>query len=340
MVDEETKELIKQAVDIEMLLVSLGFKVYKSTQNEIRAPCAIHGGDNPTAFSIRTDIGRWKCFTRRCEEDESGIPHTDIVSLVQKCLGLSFIDSLQYIADIAGLGISVRDANASGEVSYQKDIHKTNRVAKYLAKSSQRISTVDEATVQSYIQNRTNYFTKQGFSERTIDFFEVGSKIDRYGIERATIPIRDHEGYLVSVSARRTDGDAEPRYILDQDFEKDKVLYNLHNVLNTGESTLILVEGFKACWAVYESGFENVAACMGSVLTYGQAMLLSRLPILKVVVLLDGDKAGRDGTTRTVKRLEKFMSNVIPIHLNYGDSPDSDSLSRNDLFDLIALFNY
>jgi DNA primase len=136
------------------------------------------------------------------------------------------------------------------------------------------------------------------------------------------------------MSARRTDGDDEPRYKIEYAFEKSRVLYNLCTARRTESDQVIIVEGFKAAWAVHEAGFPCVVACMGSVITDDQVSLLVSSRFMKCVLMFDGDKAGRDGMAISLPKLERALR-VLPAYLPDGISPDS--ISREELRDFLNI---
>lgn len=329
---------IKETVDCDLLLSALGFSVFKATSNELRCPCRIHGGDNPTAFVLRTDLKRWQCYTHHCELS-SGNKDNDLVALVMAVRRCSFVDAVTYLASLAGIDLGKPDSEDNKrkvlQLRRQRECNGFVKFASRVSGWSELTPTISEATVATYIRSRDSFFLDQGFQQETLEKFEIGSKYDSEGVKRATIPIRDHLGRLVSVSARREDGDDEPRYRLDYEFEKSKVVYNLDKALAADPKTLILVEGFKACWAVDEAGKYNVGAVMGSLVVDRQYLLLVQLGIENVVLMLDGDKAGRAGMTPSEKLLRRSM-NVLPIYLPEGYSPDS--YQRRDLSDLLDLY--
>lgn len=332
----EIKQLIKDTVDAELLLKQLGFQISRSTMYEVRAPCKLHGGDNPTGFSIKTDTKTWKCFTHHCDEDASGKSKNDIFALVMKALGIGFMDSVRYLAEFAGLNYDEESllVEATDESRRRQDTTNYIRSVSRVKKRNERLYGPSEDTVASYQLDLDDYFLNQGFSLETLLTFEVGAKIDDEGVRRATIPIRAEDGSLVSISARREDGDAEPRYKLDFEFQKGRILYNLHRALQTGADTIIIVEGFKALWAVHEAGYRNVVACMGSAITDEQIWALCRSGFRNALVMLDGDEAGRKGTKSALTRLASAF-NVQPVYLPEKTSPDD--WSRNELREILDL---
>lgn len=332
----ETKDIIKDAVDVESLLLSLGFQITKGYGMDLRAPCRLHGGDNPTAFSILKDEKIWRCFTKKCEETTTGRKENDLFSLVMKSLNVPFMEAVKYLADFSGIKFDpdTMFVDIDGDFRRQRDINKFVKNVKKVS-SAGKIKTVSEKTNEVYKSWRDDYFIEQGFKPETLEKFEIGTKVDSCGVRRSTIPIRDENGELISISARRQDGDAEPRYVLDQEFQKMKVLYNLHNVLKQNTETVIVVEGFKALWAVYEAGHKNVVACMGSSISDDQVFLLCKYIFRHCVLLLDGDEAGREGMKKSISKLGLYFR-VIPVYLWENISPDT--ISREELRETLDLF--
>ncbi len=73
------------------LLVALGFVVNERTH---RAPCWLHAGQNPTAFSWRDD-GRWHCFSCGLGGGKIG--------LVRAAKNCGFREAVKFLAALAGV---------------------------------------------------------------------------------------------------------------------------------------------------------------------------------------------------------------------------------------------
>ncbi len=111
------------------------------------------------------------------------------------------------------------------------------------------------------------------------------------------IPIHNAEGELVAYAGRSIDG-SEPRYKFPAGFHKSLELFNLHRV--KGELSVVLVEGFFDCMKVTQAGFPCVAL-MGSTMSKAQEELLAE-NFGHVVVMLDGDEAGREAAQEIAER--------------------------------------
>ena len=318
---------IKQIVDPESVLNYLGFKIVKRGHKEIRGPCKVHGGDNITGFRFNLETRTWCCYTRHCEGDKD----RDLIGLVQKTLGVSFQEAVKFLADLAGVDLENQQALSDKylEMKQKKEMRR-----EILHTTTDSITSFfPEQILNELIPNRSNYFIDRGFSPELLDFYEIGGYIDNKGIHRETIPIRDEYGNLITISGRRTDSDADPKYLLLENINKGITLYNLDIAKNyvgstdLGEDrTLILVEGFVDVWGLSMQGVYNVVACMGTDITPTQRNLLCKYAE-NVIIMLDPDDAGISGAQRIEKFLEGYISVKIitlpdgkdPKYFTYGD---------------------
>ena len=118
---------------------------------------------------------------------------------------------------------------------------------------------------------------------------------------RVVIPIHDEQGQLVAYAGRSVDG-REPRYRFPAGFGKSPVLFNFHRAAASVGDRVIAVEGFFDCLRIRQAGWECVVALLGTELYEHQAELL-RARFSRVLLLLDGDEAGRLGGDRVAARL-------------------------------------
>ena len=333
--DRDTiKELIKESVDAEGLVASLGVQVSGRNSREIRGTCPVHGGDNPTSFCYRRKTKTWICFSHGCHETCG----RDSIGLVMGVLQVGFKDALVYLSGLTGIPI---EADSDMDVGLiRQDIEKKKAIDKYKKKAEVYMPPEDvtEEHLENFIRMRTDYFRKEengGFSEEVLDEFEIGgSYFDSAGFQREVIPIRDGDGELVAYSARSLK-DIEPKYRLTNGFKKDDVLYNLHKALphvsEKTNDTIIVVEGFKALWALYSLGYKNVTACMGSRITPGQARLICKYA-RNVVLIFDGDKAGSEGMKAFG---EDFGHRVKVKQIKLSDDKSPDDYPVEELLTLL-----
>lgn len=325
---------LKESVDYRYLLDSLDIFPTHETSKELRCLCPIHGGDNKTAFRFNKETRTWTCFTNKCHT----IYGNDIIGLVRSITGTDFQGAIDYLKSISG-GIDDFDYV---EIKKKKEM---DRFVQSSSKDTTKPKSVSEDALKKFKFLRSNFFVKQGFDPSTLDYFEIaGGWPDKYGIIRDIIPIRDDESNLIAYSLRdiRDDQDKDYKYILTPGFNKQDCLYNLHNAqLLCNNLPLILVEGFKSVWRLYEYGIRNVVATIGACLTYGQQCLLYKYVSKGVVIMFDNDKAGVDATTKACNDLIGRLD-IYPVYIqevdNTGKGLDPADLSKDQVYDYLRTY--
>jgi DNA primase len=108
-------------------------------------------------------------------------------------------------------------------------------------------------------------------------------------------------------------------------FNKSKTLYNI-NLLKKYKRTqtvkeVIIVEGYMDTISLYQAGFENVVASMGTSLTKDQARLVKRYSD-NILISYDGDFAGQKADLRGLEILKDEHLNVRVVPMPDGLDPD------------------
>ncbi len=152
---------------------------------------------------------------------------------------------------------------------------------------------------------------------------------------RLVFPIHDQIGRVIGYGGRRLNDEDEPKYINSPEsavFDKSTTLYGLHQAAQEIRRTrlAIVTEGYMDTIACHQAGVKNAVATLGTALTPGNARVLRRL-CDTVVLLFDGDEAGRRAADRAV---EVFFA--VPIDLKIAmlagatDAKDPDELLKRE----------
>lgn len=182
-------------------------------------------------------------------------------------------------------------------------------------------------------------------SDETIAAWELGY---HSGSHRVVIPVRDWKGRLVCLSGRDVlkypacprcgtaipKGDSRcpscewrkpPKFLHALDFKRDWYLFG-ENKLNPSLRRGILVEGFFDVIDLWQRGYENVIADMGSYLSVVQMEKLFRW-FDRVFVIPDGDPEGRAAAGRIQSVLSNRLKTFVVDGVPEGKDPDqlSDS---------------
>lgn len=165
--------------------------------------------------------------------------------------------------------------------------------------------------------------TESGACAKTDD----GRYIDAQG-GRLIIPIINNLDEVIAFGGRLLEKSDRAKYKNTRDtvlFDKSKNLYNLNLVKRLkkagGISSLIMVEGYMDAISLYQAGFENVVASMGTSLTKEQARLCKRYTD-NVFISYDGDFAGQKANLRGLDIMKQEGVKVRVVPLPEGLDPD------------------
>ena len=118
-------------------------------------------------------------------------------------------------------------------------------------------------------------------------------------------------------------------------FDKSKTLYNINLLKKLKRkqpiSNVIFVEGYMDTISLYQAGFENVVASMGTALTKEQARLVKRYSD-NVLISYDGDFAGQKNTIRGLEILKEEGLKVRVVPLPEGLDPDDVVKQGKDVY--------
>ena len=290
---------IKQGVRLEAVLRLYQVKdLIKSGNNgRYRGRCPLHRGDGRDAFHV--DLRR-KIF--HCFSCGAGGDVLDLVARLNRCT-------------LREAALKLQDWFLPGEAETSGDPTIRQRVTK-------RESSVNPPlpfTLRG-VDAKHAYLSGRDIDEDTATRFGVGFyRGPGLMSGRVVIPIHDEGGRLVAYAGRSVDG-RWPRYRFPAGFSKSRVLFNFHRAAATRSDTALVVEGFFDCLRVSQAGFGYAVALMGTELyEHPEQLLCDRFR--RVLLLLDGDEAGRRGRDRVAARL-RDRCKVRVMELPHGAQPD------------------
>lgn len=327
-------EYLKNSMDPRYLLTDLGINIDRETPKEIRSACPIHNGDNKTAFRFNKETRTWVCFTHQCHETFGN----DIIGLIKAKTGNDFIGAVEYLREIVG------DVGDVDYVEYRKQREIDTFIQSYDT-IKMKHKSVNQNSLNKFKALRSGFFIEQGFKSSTLDYFEIaGGWVDKHDIIRDIIPIRNDLDELMAYSLRdtRKNVDDDFKYILTPGFDKQNCLYNLNVAKVYGnEVPIIVVEGFKSVWKLYEYGIKNVVASIGAGITPGQQSLLLMYALKGVVTMFDNDEAGVNATLKACKDLSTKLD-VMPVFIqeidDNGKGLDPADLTREQVYEYLDTY--
>ena len=178
-----------------------------------------------------------------------------------------------------------------------------------------------------------DYLAGKGYSRQNLIDSGVlteaknGRLVDSQG-GRLIFPIINQYDEVVAFGGRRLEKADFAKYKNTKEtllFNKSKTLYNVNLLKKLKRQQaikeVIIVEGYMDTISLYQAGFENVVASMGTSLTKEQARLVKRYSP-NVLISYDGDFAGQKADLRGLEILKEEQLNVRVVPMPEGLDPD------------------
>ena len=268
----------------------------------------------------------------------------DVVSFIMQKEGLTYPESLEYLAHRAGINL-VYDKNPINKEKnnrlYQinKDMMMffyknllTSKIAQdYLlgrGLKSNIVNTFMLGFAQDSWDECLNFAKSKGYKED--ELLELGlvsrSKNGHYYDKfrnRIIFPIIDTYGRIIGFGGRSIDK-TMPKYLNSPEsdvFKKRYNLYGLNIFKRQNKRDLILVEGYMDVIALNNSGIDIGVASLGTALTIDQAKLAKRYAD-NIFICYDSDNAGIKATNKAIDIFSEANIKVNIIELTEGLDPD------------------
>lgn len=307
----------------------------KKSGNSYKGLCPFHNEKTPS-FTVDDRKQLFHCFG--CGEGG------DVVSFIMHKEGLSYIDSMKYLAKKAG--IKLDDTKSSREnkiLNRYYDINKdimmyfyknllTDKACQIYLKNRGFRSNIVNTFMLGFAKNSwddlLNYVKKKDYLLDDIENLGLikksqnGKYYDKYR-NRLIFPIINHYGKVIGFGGRSIDS-TMPKYLNSpesQVFKKRYNLYGLNIFKKQSNKDIILVEGYMDVIGLNNQGIDQAVASLGTSLTSDQAKLLKRYA-KNVYICYDEDNAGIKATDRAIEILldEGIKPNIIS--LEKGLDPD------------------
>lgn len=283
---------IKERVSIEMVLERYGVELKKKGKNLVGC-CPIHKGSNPSQFSVSTEKNIFNCFGN-CKTGGNVI---DFVALME--FGNKENQSVREAALLIKNWFSPGSKNEPGgnkQVRKKKEDQKqTDNAPKVNKPLSFTLTSLDPEHA---------FFEERGILQATVKHFGLGYCSKGMMKDRIAIPIHDHKGHLVAYCGRGLTPEQieDEKYKQPPGFYKSEVVYNLCN-LDKKQGPVIIVESFISVWLLFQAGYKNVCALMGSFLSKSQKKLIAGLlgPQGRVLLMFDADEDGEKCTNACIE---------------------------------------
>ena len=263
----------------------------------------------------------------------------DVFGFVMRYHGMDFPEALKYLAERAGIELRPRRADRGAAAPAGSPVYSKRDIVDANAAAAAFFRAIFEH--ESHGAAAREAAERRGFDAETIEAFGIGASPDRWdglvqwiaskGLDeslfieagllkkrdnggcydamrnRLIFPIRDQIGRAIAFGGRRINDEDEPKYLNSPEsalFSKSTALFGIDRAARAiqAERTAVVVEGYTDVIACHRAGVCNVVGTLGTALTTGHAVVLRRL-CERVVLLFDGDEAGRRAADRAMEVL-------------------------------------
>lgn len=278
---------------------------------EFRARCPLHQDSHPS-FSVNVENGLWMCHSR-CGGG-------DFTQLVEKVLLCSYQEAKEWIA-------------SNGQVT------SVDKLSKQLGKELIPVSTnpvPKELGWRSYYDSLTSrampeWFLDRGFTWQTIWVWDI-----RYDLaqDAVVIPVK-WQGAVKGIIVRPfKPAPNTPKYWNSPDLPRSNLFFG---EILSDRNTIIICEGVLDALWLWQNGY-NAVSLLGSSISQEQVNILRSYRFGEVVLALDNDQAGKEGTKEITNRLLKggWLLPQIKFIVFPADKKDPQDCSPQEL---AALYN-
>lgn len=306
--------------------------------------CPFHKEKTPS-FTVNQDKQLYYCFG--CHRGGN------VITYVKEFYNLEFSDAIKQLA--ARINYVIPENSYSKEESkkqeLRKKIYEVNKIAAryyYDILMSDKGSKADAYLTQRGIspsirkkfglgyapyskQDLYTYLLDKGFEDETIfesglvRKFDSGAIFDFFSENRIIFPIIDIYGNVIGFGGRITDNIDSAKYKNSAEslvFSKKHNLYNLNLAKrNNSSKELILVEGYMDVISIYQAGFTNVVASLGTAFRDTHAKVLKKHAD-SVILLFDSDKSGTDAILKAIPYLRGAGLRVKVVQVTDAKDPD------------------
>ena len=328
MTDDNIKEVINRTSIVEIINSTVPLKKKGSNYFGLSP----FKKEKTPSFSVNEEKKIFHCFSTG--------EHGNVIDFLIKVKGYSFKDALFELANKAGVELNYKSSKLNNliyEINdfsselFHKNLYNSKSHIKYLKENRKfNDQTISEFKLGSTLN--ANILQKKLLSQFELKdlissgVFNKNRNSKLFFMNRIMVPIINLQNRIIGFGARVID-DSLPKYINSSEtkiFKKKQILYNEKSLYKNSNKKLILVEGYFDVIKLYQNGFTNCIAPLGTAINQDKLIELTKKGF-EVIVCLDGDTAGRNATIRLMNNLlssENFELGVKFVLLPKNSDPD------------------
>ena len=344
-IPEHTIDEILERVDL-VALVGRHVELKKSGKS-FKGRCPFHQ-EKSASFYVTPEMRRFKCFG--CQAGG------DAIAFVQRYLGKTFVDAVRDLGREVGVDLAAAEDPSARERQHLREV--TELALEHfkgqlwhpadgrVAREALAGRGVPEETARSFglgwapeaWTRLSDVLLARGLLEFGIQAGLVQRRTRGDGAYdvfrgRLIIPIRAADGRPVAFGGRLLVGDQGPKYLNSKEsrlYNKSETLYGLDRARDEirRRRSAVLVEGYFDVIGLHQAGVQHAVALCSTALTPGHLAQLQRVEARELVLLLDGDEAGRKAVERLAPALLAAGASTRVALLPDGEDPDTFARNR------------
>lgn len=304
--------------------------------------CPFHNEDTPS-FSVSRDKQLYYCFGCGAAGN--------VISFIMQIEGLDFVEAVKKLADMANIALPEAEytKEAAEEEKTRQNVYEMHRAAGrfyydklHSPEGEAALKYIEKRQIKENIQKKFGlgyspkgkdelyrHLKSKGFNDA--DILKSGLVLEnKYGrgyhdrfYDRLMFPIIDLQGRIIGFGGRIMDK-GEPKYLNSPEtmvFSKKRNLYGLNFAKASKKKEIIICEGYMDMISIYQAGFHNVAASLGTAFNIEHANLLKKL-VSDVILIFDSDNAGETAALRAIPILVGAGLRVKVLQVPDGKDPD------------------
>lgn len=321
------------------------------TGTSLKGLCPFHGEKTPS-FNVNEGRNMWHCFG--CGEGG------DVFAFVMKQENRTFMEVVEELGERAGIAIPKAPLTREQEEkrSESEEMFFVNERAKAFFTST--LASPAGKAAREYLKKRgigSDIIEEFGLGycgpgwDALASWFRQNKLDPRAGVkaglftprrqgdgfydrfhERLTFTIANYRGRVVGFGGRQMDGpttqgEGSPKYLNSSEspvYKKSEIMYGLDTARAAigKHDRVIVVEGYFDLLGLAQAGIREVVATCGTALTPGHLEILRRYT-KKVILLYDGDEAGRKAAVRSLPLFIESGMTSLYCPLPDGEDPDT-----------------
>lgn len=326
------------------------YTTFKNAGSNLMGLCPFpdHREKTPS-FSVSPTKQAYFCFG--CKKGGNAI------NFLMDYNGMSFVEAIETLAKRASIPLPKNEfykKNPEKEEQTKTFLKLSLHAARFFRERLQELDT--DSHVWKYIE-------KRGLSKETVEAFKLGyspsewsgfsdylqnikapmSLASQLGLvkhknngyfdlfrDRLMFPILSPKGDVVGFGGRSLTEENQPKYLNSPEspiFHKGRILYGLNETAKyiRTEDFAIVVEGYMDLVMLYQYGFKNVVATLGTAFTDEHAKLLKRYT-QNVITLFDSDNAGIQAQERSLPIM--LAQGLLPKAIVMTEAKDPDEFLK------------